>query len=64
MFVVCEGGRDSIRFRVPGGDGGPSTPLAVDASKQEFGGTSTNVLSANLLKPIVFDLAVSTADGR
>ena len=26
---------------------GPSTPLAADASKRKFGGTSTNVLSAN-----------------
>ena len=43
---------------------GPSTPLAADASKREFGGTSTNILSANSLKPIVFDAAVSAAGGR
>ena len=48
-YVCCvPGERDSIRLRVPGGGGGPSTPLAADASKREFGGTRTNVLSAKL----------------
>ena len=46
------------------GDGGPSLALAPDASRQEFGGTSTNILSANSLKSIVFDPDASTADGR
>ena len=64
MFVACEGEGDFIHLRVPGGGGGPSTPLAADASKQEFGGTSTNVLFANPLKPIVFDPAASAAGGR
>ena len=65
QYVCCvRGERDSICFRVPRGDGGPSTGLVPDASRREFGGTSTNVLSANLLKPIVFDPAASVAGGR
>ena len=64
MFVACEGERDSIRLRIPGGDGGSSTPLAADASMREFGGTSTNVLSTNSLKPIVFDLVVAQPVGK
>ena len=43
---------------------GPFTPVVADAPKQEFGGTSTNVLFANPLKPIVFDPAASAAGGR
>ena len=38
--------------------------MAADASKWEFGGTSTNVLPANYSKPVVFDLAASAAGGR
>ena len=64
MFVVCEGERDSIQFRVPGGDRRPSTPMAANVSKREFGGTSTNVLSANSIKPIVFDPDASAAGVR
>ena len=64
MFVACEGERDSIHPRVPGGDGGRSTLLAADASRRKFGGISTNVLSANSLKPIVYDPSASTAGGR
>ena len=56
---MYDGERDFIRLGIPGGDGGPSTPLAVDASRQEFGGTSINVLSVNSPKPIVFDPAAS-----
>ena len=59
-----QGERDSIRLRLPGGDGGSLMALVPDASRQEFGGTSTNILSANSLKPIVFDPAVSAAGGR
>ena len=47
MFVACEGEWNSIRLRIPGGDGGVFNALAADASKQEFRGSSTNVLSAN-----------------
>ena len=65
QYVCCvRGERDSIRLRFPEGDGGLSTALAPDASRQKFGGTSTNVLSANLLRPIVFDPAASAAGGR
>ena len=64
MFVACKGERDFIRLTVLGGDWGRSTPLATDASKREFGGTSTNVLFDNSLKPIVFDPAASAVGGR
>ena len=37
----------SIHLKIPGGDEGAINALAADASKQEIGGTSTNVLSAN-----------------
>ena len=47
MFVACEGEWDSIPLSVSEGDGGAVNVLAADASKREFGGTSTNVLSAN-----------------
>ena len=65
MFVGCEGERDSIRLRVPGGDGGRQCRWPRTLTfRQEFGDTSINILSANSLKPIVFDLAASTAGGR
>ena len=47
MFVACEGECNFIRLKVPEGNGGAVNVLAADASKQEFGDTSTNVLSAN-----------------
>ena len=51
MFAACkvQEERDSIRLRVPGGNGGSSTALVPNTSRQEFGDTSTNVLSANSL---------------
>ena len=65
LVLRARGERDSpstLGFRE--GMEGPSTPLAADASKRKFGGTSTNVLSANYSKLIVFDLAVSAAGWR
>ena len=58
-MCCVRGRRDSIRLTVLGGDGGLLKALALDASRWEFRGTSTNVLSANSLKPIVFDLAAT-----
>jgi len=48
LVLHARGERDipsTLGFRE--GMEGPSTPLSADASKREFGGTSTNVLSAN-----------------
>ena len=48
LVLHARGERDipsTLGFRE--GKEGPSTPLAADASKQGFRGTSTNVLSAN-----------------
>ena len=46
------------------GMGGRGQVLALDASRREYRDTSTNVLSANYSKPLVFDLAVSAAGRR
>ena len=63
-LLRVRGSRDSICIRVPRGDGGPVNVLAADASKREFGGASTNVLSANRPCQCVFDLATRVAGGR
>ena len=65
LVLRARGKRDipsTLGFRE--GMEGPSTPLAADASKQEFGGTSTNVLSANYTCQRVFDLAAHATSGR
>ena len=56
--------RDSICLWVPGGDGGASTALVPDATRREIRGTSSDILSANSLKPIAFDPTASAARRR
>ena len=46
------------------GMNGAINTLTADSSKREFGGTSTNVLSANCPCQCVFDLAARAAGGR
>ena len=64
--VLCARGKRDIPSTLGFREGmeGAVNALAADASKQEFGGTSTNVLSANCLSQCVFDVAGRAAGGR
>ena len=64
-YLSCARGGDgySTYLRVPGGDGEPFT-LTMDASWRIFGGTGTNVLSANHLLSNRLGSGCASAAGR